>query len=45
MINLLSQVEKLTEALLCREDSKLRDMLYGPAPPTVAYNIEVSKHL
>ncbi|CAH0691384.1 unnamed protein product [Chilo suppressalis] len=34
-------VEKLTEALLCREDTKLRDMLYGPAPPTVAYNIEV----
>ncbi|XP_047040633.1 probable ubiquitin carboxyl-terminal hydrolase FAF-X isoform X3 [Helicoverpa zea] len=34
-------VEKLTEALLCREDTKLRDMLYGPAPPTVAYNVEV----
>ncbi|XP_068629076.1 probable ubiquitin carboxyl-terminal hydrolase FAF isoform X3 [Battus philenor] len=34
-------VEKLSEALLCRDDSKLRDMLYGPAPPTVAYNIEV----
>ncbi|CAK1599935.1 unnamed protein product [Parnassius mnemosyne] len=34
-------VEKLTEALLCRDDTKLRDMLYGPAPPTVAYNIEV----
>ncbi|XP_028175087.1 probable ubiquitin carboxyl-terminal hydrolase FAF-X [Ostrinia furnacalis] len=34
-------VEKLTDALLCREDTKLRDMLYGPAPPTVAYNIEV----
>ncbi|KAF9415212.1 hypothetical protein HW555_007088 [Spodoptera exigua] len=34
-------VEKLTEALLCRDDTKLRDMLYGPAPPTVAYNVEV----
>ncbi|KAG6452569.1 hypothetical protein O3G_MSEX007736 [Manduca sexta] len=34
-------VEKLTEALLSRDDTKLRDMLYGPAPPTVAYNIEV----
>lgn len=35
------KVEKLTEALLCREETKLRDMLYGPAPPTVAYNVEV----
>ncbi|XP_013166422.1 PREDICTED: probable ubiquitin carboxyl-terminal hydrolase FAF-X, partial [Papilio xuthus] len=34
-------VEKLTEALLCRDDSKLKDMLYGPAPPTVAYNMQV----
>ncbi|KAG7304516.1 hypothetical protein JYU34_011466 [Plutella xylostella] len=34
-------VEKLTEALLCNEDTKLRDLLYGPAPPTVAYNVEV----
>ncbi|XP_073945007.1 ubiquitin carboxyl-terminal hydrolase-like faf isoform X2 [Choristoneura fumiferana] len=34
-------VDKLTEALLSREDTKLRDMLYGPAPPTVAYNVEV----
>ncbi|XP_028043113.1 probable ubiquitin carboxyl-terminal hydrolase FAF-X isoform X2 [Bombyx mandarina] len=47
--HLLSQIcpahkltmEKLTEALLCRDDTKLRDMLYGPSPPTVAYNIEV----
>ncbi|XP_069354342.1 ubiquitin carboxyl-terminal hydrolase 9X isoform X2 [Maniola hyperantus] len=34
-------VDKLTEALLSAEDTKLRDMLYGPAPPTVAYSIEV----
>ncbi|XP_026323637.1 probable ubiquitin carboxyl-terminal hydrolase FAF-Y isoform X2 [Hyposmocoma kahamanoa] len=34
-------VEKLTEALLCRDDTKLRLMLFGPAPPTVAYNVEV----
>ncbi|XP_052737124.1 probable ubiquitin carboxyl-terminal hydrolase FAF-X isoform X2 [Bicyclus anynana] len=34
-------VDRLTEALLSREDTKLRDMLYGPAPPTVAYNVEV----
>ncbi|XP_072935903.1 probable ubiquitin carboxyl-terminal hydrolase FAF isoform X3 [Epargyreus clarus] len=34
-------VEKLTEALLSRDETKLRDMLYGPAPPTVAYNVEV----
>ncbi|XP_045454666.1 probable ubiquitin carboxyl-terminal hydrolase FAF-X [Melitaea cinxia] len=47
--HLLSQIcpshkqtmEKLTEALLSRDDTKLRDMLYGPAPPTVAYNVEV----
>ncbi|CAB3237376.1 unnamed protein product [Arctia plantaginis] len=47
--HLLSQIcpahkltaDKLTESLLCREDTKLRDMLYGPAPPTVAYNVEV----
>ncbi|XP_047523488.1 probable ubiquitin carboxyl-terminal hydrolase FAF [Pieris napi] len=34
-------VEKLTEALLSRDDAKLKDILYGPSPPTVAYNIEV----
>ncbi|XP_060810679.1 probable ubiquitin carboxyl-terminal hydrolase FAF-X isoform X1 [Amyelois transitella] len=34
-------VERLTEALLCKDDSKLKDMLYGHAPPTVAYNVEV----
>lgn len=34
-------VERLTEALLSKEDSKLRDMLYGPEPPTVAYNMQV----
>ncbi|XP_063547239.1 probable ubiquitin carboxyl-terminal hydrolase FAF-X isoform X2 [Cydia strobilella] len=47
--HLLSQIcpahkltmDKLTEALLSREDGKLRDLLYGPAPPTVAYNVEV----
>ncbi|VVC97156.1 unnamed protein product [Leptidea sinapis] len=32
-------VEKLTEALLCRDESKLKDMLYGPAPPTVLYSM------
>lgn len=37
-------MEKLTEALLSRDDTKLRDMLYGPAPPTVAYNVEVCKY-
>lgn len=42
-IVVLFQGEKLTEALLCRDDTKLRLMLYGPAPPTVAYNVEVIK--
>lgn len=47
--HLLSQIcpahkltmEKLQEALLSQEDTNLRNMMFGPTPPTVAYNIEV----
>lgn len=40
-INEIFQVEKLNEALLSRDDLKLKEMLYGPEPPTVAYNVQV----
>lgn len=34
-------VDKLGEALLSSEETQLKEMMYGPDPPTVAYNLEV----